>query len=162
MFYRWFAVSSCHENEKMNLASKPYHMLALTAVLLIMLSFIPANRPMDLPVQGASYKLIYADTLRTIAMLLLLFWILYMITVRFLFSTILIWLHIVITLLLTVLIVFLFFRYSGQSASGEVMNLSFQTGFSSPMVVPVLIMLLLLTQLSYIINLFVGVVRRMN
>jgi hypothetical protein len=39
----------------MKLLSKPYHMLALAAVLLIMLSFIPANRPMDLPVPGASY-----------------------------------------------------------------------------------------------------------
>lgn len=146
----------------MKLLSKPYHMLALAAVLLIMLSFIPANRPMDLPVQGASYVLSYSDTLRAIAMLLLLFWILYMITVRFLFSVILIWVHIVITLLLLVLIVFLFFRYAGQNASNEIMELSFQTGLNPQMIVPVLIMLLLLTQLSYIINLILGVVRRMN
>ncbi|HRP56849.1 hypothetical protein [Agriterribacter sp.] len=146
----------------MSLTFKPYHLFALAAVLLIMLSFVPANHPMDLPIQGASYMLSYADTLRAIAMLLLLFWILYMITVRFLFSVFLIWVHIVITLLLLVLIVFLFFHYSGQNASNGLMELSFQTGLSPQMIVPVLIMLLLITQLSYIINLFLGVVRRMN
>lgn len=146
----------------MILLSKPYHLFALAAVLLIMLSFIPADPPMDLPVQGASYILSYADTLRAIAMLLLLFWILYMITFRFLFSTVLIWLHIVITLLLLVLIVFLFFHFSEQNIPDEIKDLSFQAGLNPPMIVPVLIMLLLITQLSYIINLFLGVVRRMN
>jgi hypothetical protein len=146
----------------MNLLSKPYHVFALAAVLLIMLSFIPANHPMDLPIQGASYMLSYADTLRAIAMLLLLLWILYMITVRFLFSVVLIWAHILITLLLLVLIVFFFFRYSGQNASNEIIELSFQTGHNTQMLVPVLIMLLLVTQLRYIINLFLGVVKRMN
>ena len=146
----------------MNLLSRPYHMLALAAVLLIMLSFIPANHPMDLPVQGASYVLSFGDTLRAMAMLLLLFWILYMTTVRFLFSVVLIWVHTVITLLLTVFIVLLFFRYSGQNAANEAMELSFQTGLNPQMLVPVLIMLLLIMQLSYIINLFLGVVRRMN
>lgn len=146
----------------MNLLSRPYHMLALAAVLLIMLSFIPANHPMDLPVQGASYVLSFGDTLRAMAMLLLLFWILYMTTVRFLFSVVLIWVHTVITLLLTVFIVLLFFRYSGQNAANEAMELSFQTGLNPQMIVPVLIMLLLIMQLSYIINLFLGVVRRMN
>ena len=146
----------------MKLLSKPYHMLALAAVLLIMLSFIPANHPMDLPVQGASYVLSFGDTLRAMAMLLLLFWILYMTTVRFLFSVVLIWVHTVITLLLTVFIVLLFFRYSGQNAANEAMELSFQTGLNPQMIVPLLIMLLLIMQLSYIINLFLGVVRRMN
>ena len=146
----------------MNLLSKPYHLFALAAVLLIMLSFIPANYPMDLPVQGASYILSYADTLRAIAMLLLLFWILYMITFRFLFSTVLIWLHIVITLLLLTLIVFLFFRFSVENIPDEIKDLSFQAGLNPRMVVAVLIMLLLITQLTYIINLFLGVVRRMN
>ena len=146
----------------MNLLSRPYHMLALAAVLLIMLSFIPANHPMDLPVQGASYVLSFGDTLRAMAMLLLLFWILYMTTVRILFSVVLIWVHTVITLLLTVFIVLLFFRYSGQNAANEAMELSFQTGLNPRMLVPVLIMLLLIMQLSYIINLFLGVVRRMN
>ena len=146
----------------MNLLSRPYHMLALAAFLLIMLSFIPANHPMDLPVQGASYVLSFGDTLRAMAMLLLLFWILYMTTVRFLFSVVLIWVHTVITLLLTVFIVLLFFRYSGQNAANEAMELSFQTGLNPQMIVPVLIMLLLIMQLSYIINLFLGVVRRMN
>ena len=146
----------------MNLLSRPYHMLALAAVLLIRLSFIPANHPMDLPVQGASYVLSFGDTLRAMAMLLLLFWILYMTTVRFLFSVVLIWVHTVITLLLTVFIVLLFFRYSGQNAANEAMELSFQTGLNPQMIVPVLIMLLLIMQLSYIINLFLGVVRRMN
>ena len=146
----------------MNLLSRPYHMLAPAAVLLIMLSFIPANHPMDMPVQGASYVLSFGDTLRAMAMLLLLFWILYMTTVRFLFSVVLIWVHTVITLLLTVFIVLLFFRYSGQNAANEAMELSFQTGLNPQMIVPVLIMLLLIMQLSYIINLFLGVVRRMN
>ena len=146
----------------MNPAFKPYHLFALAAVLLIMLSFVPFNHPMDLPVQGASYMLSYTDTLRAIAMLLLLFWILYMITVRFLFSLVLIWVHIIVTLLLLVLIVFLFFRYSGQNASNGLLELSFQAGLNPQMIVPVLIMLLLIMQLTYIINLFLGVVRRVN
>ncbi|HTN08954.1 hypothetical protein [Agriterribacter sp.] len=146
----------------MSLLSKPYHMLALWAVLLIMLSFIPISHAMDMPVQGASYVLSYVDTLRAGAMLLLLLWILYMITIRILFSAVLIWIHIVITLLLMAFIVFLFFRLSGHDASGEVKELSFQTGIRYQMMVPVLILLLLLTQLMYIINLLLGVMRRVN
>ncbi|HRQ52122.1 MAG TPA: hypothetical protein PLR74_16350, partial [Agriterribacter sp.] len=96
------------------------------------------------------------------AMLLLLLWILYMITIRVLFSAVLIWIHIVITLLLLTLIVFLFFRYAGTAAPGHPRGFSFQSGLNVQMLVPVLIMFLLLTQLCYIINLLLGVVRRVN
>ena len=162
LFYLSFPVSSHNEKQKMNLLSKPYHMLALSAVLLIILSFIPISHAMNMPVQGASYVLNYVDTLRASAMLLLLLWILYMITTRILFSTLLIWIHIVITLLLMALIVFLFFRFAGHDASGQVKELSFQTGLRYQMMVPVLILLLLLTQLIYLINLLLGVMRRVN
>lgn len=146
----------------MNLLSKPYHLLAVAAVLLIMLSVVPVNHAMDMPVNGASYALNYVDTLRAIAMLLLLLWILYMITIRVLFSTILIWLHIIFTLLLIMLIIFFFFRFSGQHTVVHAKDLSFQSGVNPLMMVPVLIMFLLLTQLIYIINLLLGVVRRVN
>mgnify|MGYP003513198023 CR=1 FL=1 len=146
----------------MNLLSKPYHLLAVAAVLLIMLSVVPVNHAMDMPVKGAFYVLNYVDTLRAIAMLLLLLWILYMTTIRVLFSTILTWLHIVFTLLLITLIIFFFFRFSGQYTLVRTKDLSFQSGVNPPMMMPVLIMFLLLTQLIYIINLLLGVVRRVN
>jgi hypothetical protein len=140
-------------------------MLALIAVLLVMLSFIPSGDAMDMPVRGASYVLSYTYTLRAIAMLLLLLWILYMVTVQTLFSAILTWLHITMTIVLAALIVFLFFFFhlsAGHTPEKEAEIFSFQAGMSLQMAVPLLIMLLLVVQLLYIINLFAGVIRRIS
>lgn len=142
--------------------SKPYHILPPAAVLLIMLSVVPFRHSMNVGVQGASYVLNYVDTLRSFAMLLLLLWILYMFTIRILFSTALIWIHIVLTLLLLLSIVLLFFYFSGQHHPASVGEVSFQSGFSPQMIIPVLIWILLIVQLSYILNLLMGVVRRLN
>lgn len=140
-------------------------MLALAAVLLVMLSFIPSGNAMDMPVKGASYVLSYAYTLRAMAMLVLLLWILYMVTVQILFSTILTWLHIIMTIVLAALIVFLFFFFhlsAGHAPEKEAEIFSFQAGVSLQMAVPLLIMLLLVMQLLYVINLFAGVIRRIS
>lgn len=140
-------------------------MLALAAVLLVMLSFIPSGNAMDMPVKGASYVLSYTYTLRAMAMLVLLLWILYMVTVQILFSTILTWLHIIMTIVLAALIVFLFFFFhlsAGYAPEKEAEIFSFQAGVSLQMAVPLLIMLLLVMQLLYIINLFAGVIRRIS
>lgn len=140
-------------------------MLALAAILLAMLSFIPSGNAMDMPVKGASYVLSYTYTLRAIAMLLLLLWILYMVTVQILFSVILTWLHIAMTIVLAALIVFLFFFFHlsvGYAPEKDAGIFSFQSGMSLQMAVPLLIMLLLVMQLLYIINLFAGVIRRIS
>ena len=127
-----------------------------------MLSVVPFHESMNVAIRGASYVLNYVDAMRSFAMLLFLLWILYMFTNRILFSAVLIWVHVLLTLLLLLSIVFLFFYFSRQNTLVATSEISFQTGFNPQMIVPVLIWILLIIQLSYILNLLLGVVRRLN
>ncbi len=146
----------------MNLFSKPYHALALAALLLILLSLVQDGHRLDMPLPDAAYMLSYTDTLRAMALLLLLFWILYMVTIRILFSSLLVWIHIAITLILPAIIVFLFFRFAAEPASATELEMQLKRNNPVQILVPALILALLLTQLSYIVNLILGLMRRMN
>lgn len=147
----------------MNVIAKPYHLLVITAIVLILLSVVPVGHALDMQVPGASYSLNFTDTLRAFAMLLLLLWVLYIFTFRIMYSVALVWIHIVTTLLLVALIIFFFFRYSGPGENVHPMNeLSFQSRLTPQMGVPLLIMFFLFFQLSFVMNLIMGVVRRMG
>ncbi|HEX5024039.1 MAG TPA: hypothetical protein VFV68_02155 [Agriterribacter sp.] len=146
----------------MNLLSKPYHALALAALLLILLSLVQGVQRLDMPLPDAAYVLSYADTLRAMALLLLLFWILYMVTIRILFSSMLVWIHISITLILPAIIVFLFFRFAAQPVPEAAVEMQLKRNNPVQIIIPALILALLLTQLSYIVNLILGLMRRMS
>jgi len=146
----------------MNLLSKPYHALALAALLLILLSLVQGVQRLDIPLPDAAYILSYADTLRAMALLLLLFWILYMVTISILFSSTLVWIHISITLVLPVIIVFLFFRFAEQPVPAAAVEMPLKGNDPGYIIIPALILALLLAQLSYIVNLILGLMRRMS
>ncbi|MCO5237037.1 MAG: hypothetical protein M9933_12280 [Chitinophagaceae bacterium] len=146
----------------MNLFSKPYHLYALAAVLLIMLSLVPFERSMDLPVTGSSYILSYKFTLRGLGMLLFLLWLLYLFTQKILYSAVLARIHVVSTIVVVGTIVFLFFHFAGTPVPKQSEPVSIQGRVSAQMIAPALIMLLFLIQAMYILNLLLGVIRRIN
>lgn len=146
----------------MKVFKKPYHLFALSAVILIMLSLIPFNHSMDLQVTGASYTLSYKYTLQGLGMLLLLLWVLHLFTMKILFSEILAWIHIVCTILVISLITYLFFRFAEEKPPEHQEMISIQGRVSARMLAPGLIMLLFLIQAMYLLNLLLGVIRRIN
>jgi len=141
---------------------KPYYLFVPLALLLILMSFIPYKHSMNLAIKGAAYSLNFADSLKSFAMLFLLLWILYLFTTRILFSKILTWIHTLTTIGVVFIIIVLFYYFSGSQNPASAGELSFQTGPNLPMLVPFLIWFLLIMQLSYVLNLLLGVIRRLN
>lgn len=143
--------------------ARPYHLLPVAAIILAMLSVVPVGDTLNLPLQGASYQLNYSGTLRALAMLLVLLWVLYLFTARVLFSRILVWIHIVVSLLLLACIIYFFYRFSGTKDNLQPVDaLSFQSRLTPQMSVPLLILFFLFFQLIYVINLILGIVRRVS
>ncbi len=137
-------------------------MFALAAVILIMLSFVPFKHSMDLQITGGAYVFSYKFTVQGLGMLLLLLWVLHLFTIKILYSGILVWIHITGTIVVASLITYLFFYFSKIKLPEQEELVSIQGRVSPRMVVPGLIMLLFLIQTMYILNLLLGVIRRIN
>lgn len=135
-----------------------YHLLFITAVLLILLSlFIAETNTLDLHLADTYLVLSGVLILRTLALFLLLLWLLYRFTQNFLFSHILSGLHIVVTLAAAVCVTFFLFYYAAYARKDIVTR-----GTSLRLILPLFIISTLLSQLLYIINLLLGVIRRFN
>ncbi len=135
-----------------------YHLLCIVAILLILLSlFVAHTDTLDLHLSDIYLVLSGVQTLRTVALFLLLLWLLYLFTHRFLYSKALTSLHIFITLSATLLITACLFYYAAYAKT-------YITIYNSPLrlLLPLLIIATLLSQLLYIINLLLGVLRRVN
>lgn len=102
--------------------------------------------------------------LRAIAMLLLLTWLLYLVTFRFLFSIILVWLHVLSTITITISIAVLLFKKIINHEAPVLQRLS-ETVVSAGNVwglLPMLGVLIFFAQMIYIVNLMLGIIKRMN
>ena len=101
--------------------------------------------------------------LRAVAMLLLLAWLLYVFTFRFLFSNILVWIHVLSTIVITIAMAVLLFK---KIMNSDVQPLQQLTETAPPgnvwALLPSLGALVFLTQIIYIVNLMLGMIKRMN
>ncbi len=135
-----------------------YNILFVTAILLILLSlFIAETNTLDLHLTDTYLVLSGVLILRALALFLILLWLLYRFTQNILFSRILTGLHIVVTLVTTVCVTFFLFYY-GAYARGHIET----RGTPLRLTLPLFIISALLSQLLYIINLLLGVIRRFN
>lgn len=137
---------------------RSFHLLLICAILLILLSlFIAENKTLDLHLTDTYLVLSGVHILRTLALFLILVWLLYRFTQSFLFSAILARLHIFITLMATVCITFFLFYHAAQLKGAIDI-----TGTGFRLIIPVFIVSTILSQLLYIINLLLGVLRKVN
>ena len=102
--------------------------------------------------------------LRAVAMLLLLSWLLYLFTYRFLFSNTLVWIHVISTIAVTIAMAVLLFKKIMNSDAQPLQQL---TETAAPpgnvwALLPALGALIFLTQIIYIVNLMLGMIKRMN
>lgn len=147
-----------------SIAEKPYHLLAFAAIILILLSWVPFEKTTDLHLHDSYLVFDYAFMLRAIAMLMLLFWLLYNYTRYFLFSKQLIWVHIILSMTILICVIFCIIRINHvhrpdiNTDNGWALKVHSKTR----LLIPVLIVFFLLAQLVYIINLLLGLIKKMN
>lgn len=83
----------------MNIISRPYNLLGLAGVLVILLSFFLADHTIDLHIYDTYYLIASSFLFTGIAILLMFFWIIYRAADQVLYSKILTWVHVIVTLL---------------------------------------------------------------
>src|SRR5690242_8828642 len=86
---------------------RPYNFLLLTAILLFIASIFNFNVPIDIHLHNTYFifplkLLIWLPTI-----ILILFWLLYLLTKRFLFSKALTWTHVILTIICSILLLIL-------------------------------------------------------
>ena len=102
--------------------------------------------------------------LRAVAMLLLLSWLLYLFTYRFLFSNTLVWIHVISTIAVAIAMAVLLFKKIINSDTQPLQQLT-ETAVPPGNVwalLPALGALIFVTQIIYIVNLMLGIIKRMN
>ncbi|MBX3241915.1 MAG: hypothetical protein KIT80_13080 [Chitinophagaceae bacterium] len=139
-----------------------YQLLFITAVLLILLSLFITEDGLNLRLNDTLYVINGVLVLRVIALILLLLWLLYRFTDKFLFSSILSGLHIVLTLAVAATITVFLFYYTGRQSPLPYPNLPAETVIRLQLVFPLFIIFTFLFQVVYIINLILGIIRRFN
>lgn len=147
------------------IAERPYQLFFITALLLILLSLFTNSGSLNISPGSASSIIDGIFVLRAVAMFMLLSWLLYWITSKLLFSKVLIWLHVIATLIIVVFLSILIFkngssqRYlQNQYLKSESVSITEWMHF----IIPLCIILLFAAQLLFFINLLLGVLRRVN
>lgn len=146
----------------MSLQSKPYHLLLLFAVLLTIVSLAGSKNQINIPFKDAYYVLDIVFMIRATAMFLVLLWLLYMFTFKFLFSKALAWLHIIITITIAVVVsAVLLWKAKTYVAPADI-DLRNANISKATFMTQLFIASMMVTQLLFFINLFAGVLRRVN
>lgn len=100
-----------------NLKKRPYNLILLTAIVILITSFFASDEVIDFHFHDTYFILPSAYLFLATTGWLLLFWILYMLTHRFLFSKVLTWAHVIMTALPLVLLIGIWF-YSNNYYEG--------------------------------------------
>jgi heme/copper-type cytochrome/quinol oxidase subunit 1 len=98
----------------MKISAKPHHLLGITGVLLILLSFFPNDRTIDIHVHDTVFIIAAPHIYGGLGILLLFFWFIYQIVYKILFSKILVWIHIISTILFFIFLVIISYAESSS------------------------------------------------
>lgn len=148
----------------------PHHLLLLTAILIYVAGLFSRSITLDLHLHDTYFVIALKSLTSFLAISLLVGWLIYVLTIKYLYSKKLGWLHI----LLTILAVLFFFalpfivnyfeaiedtprRYDDLSRLND--SLLQQLPFTVKLMLPAVIILILI-QFIYIVNLAVGIYRR--
>lgn len=151
----------------LHIRERPYQLLFITALLVILLSAFTGKGSLDIWSGDGVWVIDGVFVLRVTGLFLLLSGLLYRVTRQFMFSNTLIWLHVIITLLVVLCLTVVLFkngvqhpqRYSDLQYS-DWPGMSLHSGIR--FVVPLCITVMIVAQVFFIINLLLGVIRKLN
>jgi heme/copper-type cytochrome/quinol oxidase subunit 1 len=153
------------------LKQRPYHLLLLTAILLFICGLFSFNTPIDIHLHDTYFVFPLSFIIWAPAIILFLFWLLYLVTNQFLFSNKLRWTHIILTVLISLLMLTLpylaTYSYGGVLGSprryydyGELNKFKILGNLTD--IVVIVFAILLLGQLTYFANLFIGLFKHLG
>ena len=136
-------------------------MLLLTAIIMLIASAFSLNETMDIHLYDTYYVVSAAYAFWSIAVLLMILWLVYLFTNRFLFSRMLMWLHVVLTVVISVFLA-IFIANFGKLAGmpRRYIDDGFNAFAQFQQSILVSVFLLVLGMALYVINLLIGLVRR--
>ena len=154
----------------LNFKERPDNLLLVTAVLILVASFFAFDKTLDIHLSDTYFIIAMPHLFWAIIVLLLIFSILYLLTNRFLFSKVLIWTQIILTVATSIFFVAISF-YSNNYYQGLAGMPRRYVDYSSwnrlilynDLTKGVLLALLLMTFgfLIYIVNLIVGLFKKL-
>lgn len=142
------------------IGSRPYQLLFLSALLMILLSVFTHSGALQLQ-RGAGQYIDGIFVLRAVGMFLLLSWLMYCFTRKLLYSRTLIWLHVLFSMLLVTIMTAVVFRYGTGNTLVHMQKENTEAAYIVS-IIPALWVLLFAGKLFYIINLLLGLLRRVN
>jgi len=150
---------------------RPYNLLLLTAILLFIAGLFSGNFPIDILLHDTYFVLPITYLLWFPSFVLAFFWLLYLLTKRFLFSKVLMWTHITLTIICSVFIHVIPYLsvYSSAGLAGaprryydnDISN-KYRVFNNMNTIILLTLIVLLLGQLIYFVNLIIGFYKRKN
>ena len=151
-----------------NLKSHPYTLLGIAGVLIGLLSFLPIDgSAFDVNLHDTYIVIAAVSLYRAFAVALLFFWSVYIIANRLQLSRVLIWFHVVTTLVALISVIILQSRYWGLSgaprryyAFNEFEKM--RNPFNTVRVYVIMLLAFILAQLVFLVNLSIGLIRKLT
>lgn len=143
--------------------SKPYSLLIFMALLLFVSSFIVSDRTVDIHLYDTYFVFDFAFVFWSLSLILFIYWLIYIVTKQVLYSRFLSWTHIATTILAVVVIVTssIWGEYVSMPVKGSISFQDFKRYQRVSNIITLNILSLILSQILYIVNLVVGLVRKM-
>jgi hypothetical protein len=146
----------------MSINSKPYNLLGIVGLLLLVLSFLFDSLTMDVLLLKEHYLITLPFVIQCMAVLLFLFWVLYKVASRILLSKALTWIHALSTLLIALFVIGLtyqlysYFQQDYTHSSWSTVN----TIESPDRLITILLLVICTVQVLFCINIIGGLVKR--
>ena len=164
-------VSGYFKRHSVRLKQSPYNLLLLTSILLFIVGLFSSNSAMDIHMHDTYFVFPLTYFIWTPSIILFIFWLLYLLTKKNLYSIKLTWTHIILTIATCVFILTLPFlltnSYEGLAGMprryydiGQSKTYQFFGKLTKTVIVTAFI--LALGQLTYLLNLFLGVSKRVG
>jgi heme/copper-type cytochrome/quinol oxidase subunit 1 len=152
-----------------NFKERPYNLIIFTAFVVLAASFFAFNQTVDIHLHDTYFVIALANLLWAISMLLLIFWIIYMLVHRLLFSRFLMWINLLLTIMGVLFLVLISF-YSNRYYKGlaGMPRRYYDYGSSDPVMlqnnltkaVLISIVVIGLGVLTFMVNLIIGLFNR--
>ena len=162
---RWLLLN----RSTLRLKQNPYHLLLLTGFALILTTFfLTQNRTIDIHVHDTYYVIYQGHIYYFFAFIVWVLWCLYLLTRKVLYSKALTWIHVIITLLTLLFLLFLL-NFGGDilnQSPRRYLDASNWTAFNryeqDKRWITYTMIALFLGQITFIVNLIVGIIKRVT
>jgi hypothetical protein len=142
---------------KTRIKNKPYNVLLYFAVLILLISLLVDQSLSELHLYDTYFITEMAPFMQVTALVVLFIWVIYLLTGRFLYSVNLTWIHVMLTIIGSVMFITLISRGITRTFSADgntIESIGFVVDLKSTLFIAVL------GQLLYFLNLFQGLFRK--